>query len=72
MPGPPQRRGKHLINAYNNGLVDSSYIDNSAKRVLELVHKTGKAQIPDWQESEETALDLPQHRAMLRHAGAEG
>ncbi|KAJ0340374.1 hypothetical protein COL154_008855 [Colletotrichum chrysophilum] len=52
--------------------IDSSFIDASATRVLELVHKTGKSKIPDWKEGPEQAIDLPEHRAILRRAGAEG
>ncbi|EQB54769.1 hypothetical protein CGLO_05348 [Colletotrichum gloeosporioides Cg-14] len=72
MPGPVRRRGKHLLEAHRQGLVDSSFIDASASRVLELVHKTGKSKIPDWREGPEQAVDLPEHRAILRRAGAEG
>ena len=53
MPGPIRRRGQHLINAYHQGLIDLSYIDTSALRVLELLHKTGKHESPDWQEGKE-------------------
>ncbi|EWY81646.1 hypothetical protein FOYG_15871 [Fusarium oxysporum NRRL 32931] len=72
MPGPVRRRGKHLIDAYQKGLVDLSFIDASASRVLELVHKVGKSNIPDWKEGKEKADDLPEHRAIFRRAGAEG
>lgn len=72
MPGPVRRRGKHLIDAYQKGLIDSSFIDASASRVLELVHKVGKSSIPDWEEGNEKADDLPEHRAIFRRAGAEG
>ncbi|KAI8267932.1 putative beta-glucosidase K [Colletotrichum sp. SAR11_239] len=72
MPGPVRRRGKHLLEAHRQGLVDSSFIDASATRVLELVHKTGKSKVPDWKEGPEQAVDLPEHRAILRRAGAEG
>ncbi|KAI8293164.1 putative beta-glucosidase K [Colletotrichum sp. SAR11_240] len=72
MPGPVRRRGKHLLEAHRQGLVDSSFIDASASRVLELVHKTGKSKIPDWKEGPEQAVDLPEHRSILRRAGAEG
>ncbi|KAF5558868.1 beta-glucosidase B [Fusarium phyllophilum] len=72
MPGPVRRRGKHLIDAYQKGLVDLSFIDASASRVLELVHKVGKSSIPDWKEGNEKADDLPVHRAIFRRAGAEG
>ncbi|KAI7772337.1 hypothetical protein LZL87_007698 [Fusarium oxysporum] len=71
MPGPVRRRGKHLIDGYRKGLVDLSFIDASASRVLELVHKVGKSNIPDWKEGEEKADDLPEHRATFRRAGAE-
>ncbi|KAI1066401.1 hypothetical protein LB506_008274 [Fusarium annulatum] len=72
MPGPVRRRGKYLIDAYQKGLVDLSFIDASASRVLELVHKVGKSSIPDWEEGNEKADDLPEHRAIFRRAGAEG
>ncbi|KAI8305098.1 putative beta-glucosidase K [Colletotrichum sp. SAR11_59] len=72
MPGPVRRRGKHLLEAHRQGLVDNSFIDASASRVLELVHKTGKSKIPDWKERPEQAVDLPEHRSILRRAGAEG
>ncbi|KAH8593622.1 glycoside hydrolase superfamily [Bisporella sp. PMI_857] len=72
MPGPVRRRGKYLIDAYEKGLIDRSFIDASALRVLELLHKTGKSHIPDWQEGKEQASDLPKHRKILRRAGAEG
>lgn len=72
MPGPVRRRGKYLVDACNKGLLDSSYIDASASRVLELVHKVGKHTDPDWKEGPERAVDLPEHRAIIRRAGAEG
>lgn len=72
MPGPVRRRGRHLLEAHSKGLVDTSFIDASAARVLELLHKTGKSQIPDWKEEPERAVDLPEHRKILRRAGAEG
>lgn len=72
MPGPVRRRGKHLLDAHSKGLIDTSYIDASALRILEVVHKVGKHSKPDWQEGPERAVDLPEHRAILRRAGAEG
>lgn len=71
MPGPIRRRGKYLVDAFNRGLIEEKYINESAERVLMLIHRTGKAKIPDWQESEEQAVDLPEHRAIMRRAGAE-
>lgn len=72
MPGPTRRRGKHILDALEKGLIDSSFVDDSARRMLELVYKTGKSQYPDWEESGEVAIDLPEHRVLLRRAGAEG
>lgn len=72
MPGPVRRRGKHLLEAHRQGLIDTASIDASAKRVLELLYKTGKGDIPDWKEGTESASDLPEHRAIMRRAGAEG
>ncbi|KAH7000508.1 glycoside hydrolase superfamily [Ilyonectria destructans] len=72
MPGPVRRRGKHLLEAHSKGLVETSVIDASVIRLLELLYKTGKSQIPDWQEGQEKASDLPEHRSILRHAGADG
>ncbi len=72
MPGPVRRRGKHLVEAHKQGLISTETIDKSVIRVLELLHKTGKSAIPDWQEGTEKATDLPEHRAILRRAGGEG
>lgn len=72
MPGPVRRRGKHLIEAHRQGLIDASYIDASVTRLLELIHKSGKSDIPDWKEGEEQAEDLPEHRDILRRAGTQG
>ncbi|KAF4980215.1 hypothetical protein FZEAL_3726 [Fusarium zealandicum] len=72
MPGPIRRRGQHLIDAHKKGLVDLSFIDISASRLLELLYKTGKSEDPDWQEGPERADDLPEHREILHRAGGEG
>ncbi|KAH8588458.1 glycoside hydrolase superfamily [Bisporella sp. PMI_857] len=72
MPGPVRRRGKYLIEAYRNGFVDESDIERCAIRVLELLHKTGKSVEPDWKEPKEQAIDLPEHRTILRRSAAEG
>ena len=72
MPGPVRRRGKHLIDAFHKGLIEESYIEASASRILELLYKTGKSTIPDWKEGQERAVDLPKHREILRRSGAEG
>lgn len=61
-----------MIDAFRQGLVEASFIDASASRVLELLYKTGKSSIPDWKEGPEKADDLPEHRKIFRRAGAEG
>ncbi|KPM35415.1 Beta-glucosidase B [Neonectria ditissima] len=72
MPGPVRRRGKHLLEAHRQGLVETSVIDASVIRLLELLYKVGKSQIPDWKEGKEQATDLLEHRSILRKAGADG
>jgi beta-glucosidase len=72
MPGPVRRRGKHILEALKLGHLTEEHITTCARRVLQLLHRTGKYKIPNWQESREKAVDLPEHRAILRKAGAEG
>jgi beta-glucosidase len=72
MPGPVRRRGKYLVDACKNGVIKESEIEESTARVLELLYKTGKSQIPDWKESKEQTVDLLEHRSILRHTAAEG
>jgi beta-glucosidase len=72
MPGPVRRRGKHLHAALKEGHIKESSIDRCASRVLQLLHKTGKYKLPDWQESIEQAWDLSEHRKILRNAGVDG
>ncbi|CAH0028948.1 unnamed protein product [Clonostachys rhizophaga] len=72
MPGPVRRRGQHLLDAYKKGLFDESFLNDSVSRLLGLLERTGKSKIPDWKEGKEKATDLPEHRAILRKAGAEG
>ncbi|KAH6665334.1 glycoside hydrolase superfamily [Plectosphaerella plurivora] len=74
MPGPVRRRGQHLLKAHAAGLVDTRFIDESAGRVLELIHKCGKGKMESLREGEEEeeSSDKPEHRAILRKAGAQG
>ena len=72
MPGPTRKRGIHLVTAFKEGHITEAKIDKCAGRVLKLLFKTGKHKTGDWQESREQALDIPEHRAILRKAGAEG
>lgn len=72
MPGPTRRRGKHLLEAHRQGLLDTATIDASAERVLALIERIGKSQSPPSKEAPERAVDLPDHREIMRRAGADG
>ncbi|RDW61743.1 beta-glucosidase H [Aspergillus mulundensis] len=72
MPGPVKRRGKHLIEAHKQGLISEARIDECATRMLKLLHRVGKSSEPDWKEPGEKAVDLPEHRAIMRRCAAEG
>jgi len=72
MPGPVRRRGKYLVAACKDGFIGESEIEECTSRVLELLYKTGKSQIPDWKEPKEQAIDLLEHRSIMRLAAAEG
>ena len=69
MPSP-RWRGELLLAAVQRGEVEESTIDTSVRRVLQLLVKAGL-----FEHSEimpEQALDLPEHRALIRQAAAEG
>ncbi|MDQ3855094.1 MAG: glycoside hydrolase family 3 C-terminal domain-containing protein, partial [Chloroflexota bacterium] len=70
MPGPPAWRGRRLLEAAQSGKVRLDAIDESVRRMLRLVTRTGAFDepLPD----EEQSVDLPEHRALIRSAGAEG
>ncbi|KAL4779189.1 periplasmic beta-glucosidase precursor [Aspergillus varians] len=72
MPGPVKRRGQHLLDAHEQGLISESRIDECATRMLQLLHRVGKSADPDWKEPAEEAVDLPEHREILRRCAAEG
>jgi beta-glucosidase len=69
MPGPAQWRGEKLVQAVRNGFVSENAVDASARRVLELLEKAGRFENP--QLEPEQAVDRPEHRALIRRAGAE-
>jgi beta-glucosidase len=69
MPGPAAWRGEKLLQAVKNGEVTEATIDARARRVLELLEKTGKFDHPERQT--EQAIDRPEHRALLRRAASE-
>jgi beta-glucosidase len=69
MPSP-HWRGQKLLEAIERGEVTETTIDTSVRRLLQLLAKAGlfehTEQVP------EQAIDLPEHRALIREAGAEG
>ncbi len=70
MPGPARERGAKLVQAVRSGQVCPEAVQESARRVLRLIARVGAFDdptIPD-----EQALDRPEHRALIRRAGAEG
>ncbi len=70
MPGPGRFRGEKLIEAYRAGDAPAPAIRESARRVLRLIERVGAFEDPDIRP--ERAEDLPETRALIRRAGAEG
>ncbi|KAG4442810.1 hypothetical protein IFR05_001691 [Cadophora sp. M221] len=72
MPGKSKWRALEQVKpAIEAGLVSEATINNRARAVLQLLKKAGKfddhrVDVP------ETAQDLPEHRELIRQAGAEG
>jgi beta-glucosidase len=72
MPGETKWRSIAVIKKeIEAGLIESKTIDDRARAVLQLLEKTGK--FADRREQlEEKAVDLQEHRDLIREAGAEG
>ncbi|GCE31067.1 beta-glucosidase [Dictyobacter alpinus] len=70
MPGPAMWRGEKLLAAVQTGEVAEATIDDSVRRLLRLFIKVGLFEITE--KKAEQAIDLPEHRAVIRQAGAEG
>ncbi len=70
MPGPANFRKVDLVKAaIAKGTLDIETIDRRVKAVLKLLARTGKFQKPSI--TAEQAIDLPEHSAIIRKAGAE-
>jgi beta-glucosidase len=69
MPSP-RWRGEKLLEAVRRGEVEESTIDTSVRRLLQLLVKAGLFEHSETMP--EQALDLPEHRALIRQAAAEG
>ncbi|KAF2712662.1 glycoside hydrolase family 3 protein [Pleomassaria siparia CBS 279.74] len=72
MPGPARQRTPEAVHkALREGLIDTSDIDSRVLATLKLLKQTGK--LDDRKDTpKEQAIDRPEHRALIRKAGAEG
>jgi beta-glucosidase len=70
MPGPGVWRGELLLQAVERGEVDEATLDTSIRRLLLLLQRAGVFEHPE--EPAEQGNDLPEHRALIREAAAEG
>ena len=70
MPGPARFRGEKLLEAVENGSAERDAVKRSSERLLNLFERVGAFENPDI--PEEKAVNKPEHRALIRRAGAEG
>ena len=70
MPGPTRDRGEKLLAAVETGEVSRQTVRERAANVLKLMERAGSLQ--DRRPFEEHADDRPEHRALIRKAGAAG
>lgn len=68
MPGPTRFRGEQLVQAVRSGEVSPSAVADSARRVVRLIGRVGGFDDPTI--PPEQASDRPEHRALIRRAGA--
>lgn len=68
MPGPPRDRGPKLIDAVKAGEVSMETLDQRVRAMLRLMERVGS--LDDHRPHEERADDRPEHRALIRRAGA--
>jgi beta-glucosidase len=69
MPSP-RWRGERLLEAVRRGEVEESTIDTSVGRLLQLLVRAGLFENPETMPEQGT--DLPEHRALIRQAAADG
>lgn len=69
MPGPTRDRGGKLVAAVRAGEISAEKVRDAARRVLRLIERVGGFDAPDI--PAEQAIDKPEHRALIRRAGAE-
>lgn len=70
MPGPGKFRGAKLVEAVESGAVSMAHMRDAASRMLVLLDRVG-AFAQDLAKPEQ-AVDRPEHRALIRRAGAAG
>lgn len=70
MPGPGVHRGAKLVDAVASGEIDAAVIRKAARRVLTLAVRTRCFERPE--HVSERANNRPEHRALIRRAGAQG
>ena len=70
MPGPSRDRGQQLIAAVADGSVTAATVRARCGAVLRLMQRTGA--LADHRVFEERADNRPEHRALIRRAGAAG
>lgn len=70
MPGPTRDRGAKLVAAVREGAVKPETVRRRALNMLRLMDRTGA--LRDTRDHEERADDRPEHRVLIRRAGAEG
>jgi beta-glucosidase len=69
MPGPPRDRGQKLIEAVQSGAVSEATLRQRVVAMLRLMQRVGS--LDDHRPFAEAANDRPEHRALIRRAGAE-
>lgn len=69
MPGPARDRGQKLVDAVNAGEVSIEILDKRVTAMLRLMERVGS--LDDHRPHAEQANDRPEHRALIRRAGAE-
>tara|TARA_R110002020_G_scaffold134252_9_gene299665 strand:+ start:204 stop:2639 length:2436 start_codon:yes stop_codon:yes gene_type:complete len=69
MPGPGKFRGDRLVEAAQSGAVSIDDLREAAGRMLALIDRVGAFEHP--LATGEEAIDRPEHRALIRRAGAE-
>jgi beta-glucosidase len=73
MPGPTRwRKIPDVLAAIKAGEISEATINERARRVLGFLEAVKCFENPIWDEPSEQAVDKPEHRALIREAGAKG